>query len=138
MNKGDETVVTIAEKTVKNQTTAPPDLLIARNVKRCAIYIRVSTAEQRIEGWSLEAQEAGLRAEAEKKGWKVVGIYADEGKTARKRLKDRKAIHRLMDDVKAGLVDVILFKELDRWFRSISDFYKIQDILDVYGVEWFS
>ncbi len=98
----------------------------------------MSTAEQRVEGWSLEAQEAGLRAEAEKKGWKVVGVYADEGKTARKRLRDRKAIHRLMDDVKAGLVDVIIFKELDRWFRSISDFYKIQDILDAYGVEWFS
>ena len=139
MNKGDGTVVTIAEKAVTNNL--PPgaeDLLVARNVKRCAIYIRVSTAEQRIDGWSLEAQEAGLRAEAEKKGWKVVGIYADEGKTARKRLKDRKAIHRLVEDVKAGLVDVILFKELDRWFRSISDFYKIQDILDVYGVEWFS
>lgn len=107
-------------------------------VKRCAIYIRVSTAEQRVEGWSLEAQEAGLRAEAKKKGWKVVGVYADEGKSARKRLKDRKAIFRMMDDVKAGLVDVILFKELDRWFRSISDFYKIQDILDAHGVEWFS
>lgn len=107
-------------------------------VKRCAIYIRVSTAEQRVEGWSLEAQEAGLRAEAKKKGWKVVGVYADEGKSARKRLKDRKAIHRMMDDVKAGLIDVILFKELDRWFRSISDFYKIQDVLDQYGVEWFS
>ena len=108
------------------------------SVKRCAIYIRVSTAEQRIDGWSLEAQEAGLRAEAEKKGWKVVGVYADEGKTARKRLRDRKAIHQLMEDVKAGQVDVILFKELDRWFRSISDFYKIQDILDAYGVAWFS
>lgn len=91
-----------------------------------------------MEGWSLDAQEAGLRAEAEKKGWKVVGVYADEGKSARKRLKDRKAIHRLMDDVKAGLVDVIIFKELDRWFRSISDFYKIQDVLDQYGVEWYS
>ena len=133
---------TIAEKTVN--IYSPPlrepikIALTERTVKRCAIYIRVSTAEQRIEGWSLEAQEAGLRAEAEKKGWKVVGVYADEGKTARKRLKDRKAIHRLMDDVKDGLVDVILFKELDRWFRSISDFYKIQDILDQYGVEWFS
>lgn len=139
VNKGDETVVTIAEKTVsKNYPPGAEQLLVARNVKRCAIYIRVSTAEQRIDGWSLEAQEAGLRAEAEKRGWKVVGVYADEGKTARKRLKDRKAIHRLMDDVRAGLVDVILFKELDRWFRSISDFYKIQDILDVYGVEWVS
>ena len=70
--------------------------LLARNVLRCAIYIRVSTAEQRVEGWSLEAQESGLRAEAEKKGWKVVGVYADEGKTARKRLKDRKAIYQLV------------------------------------------
>lgn len=112
--------------------------LRSRKVLRCAIYIRVSTAEQRIEGWSLQAQEAGLRALAESRGWKVVGVYADEGKTARKRLKDRKAIHRLMDDVKAGLVDIIVFKELDRWFRSISDFYKIQDVLDVYGVDWYS
>ena len=131
-------MVSITENAVKNQTTAPPELLVARNVKSCAIYIRVSTAEQRVEGWSLAAQESGLRALAEAKGWKVVGVYADEGKTARKRLKDRRAIHRLMDDVRAGLVDVILFKELDRWFRSISDFYKIQDILDAYGVEWYS
>jgi DNA invertase Pin-like site-specific DNA recombinase len=112
--------------------------MVETAVRRCAIYIRVSTAEQRIEGWSLEAQEAGLRAEAKKRGWKVVGVYADEGKSARKRLRNRKAIHRLMDDVKEGLVDVILFKELDRWFRSISDFYKIQDILDATGVEWVS
>ncbi len=121
------------------ETALRPPMATPRvSIKRCAIYIRVSTAEQRIEGWSLDAQEAGLRAEAEKKGWKVVGIYADEGKSARKRLKDRKAIHRLMEDVKAGQVDVILFKELDRWFRSISDFYKIQDVLDQYGVEWYS
>lgn len=112
--------------------------LRARKVLRCAIYIRVSTAEQRIEGWSLQAQEAGLRKTAEAKGWKVVGVYADEGKTARKRLKDRKQIHRLMEDVQAGLIDVIIFKELDRWFRNVSDFYKIQDVLDACGVEWFS
>lgn len=131
-------MVSIAEKTVKNQTAAPPELLVARNVKRCAIYIRVSTAEQRIEGWSLQAQEANLRAYAEKMGWKVVGVYADAGKTARKRLKSRKEIHRLMADVQAGLIDVIIFKELDRWFRNVSDFYKIQDILDAHGVKWHS
>lgn len=121
-----------------NEDMAHLNRLRERKVLRCAIYIRVSTAEQRIEGWSLQAQEAGLRALAEAKGWKVVGLYADEGKTARKRLRDRKAIHRLIDDVKAGLVDIIVFKELDRWFRSISDFYKVQDILDAHGVEWFS
>ena len=107
-------------------------------VLRCAIYIRVSTAEQRIEGWSLDAQRSSLTAMAQAKGWKVVGVYADEGKSARKRLKERKEIHRLLDDVRAGLVDIILFKELDRWFRSVSDFYKVQDVLDAYGVTWCS
>lgn len=107
-------------------------------VKRCAIYIRVSTAMQRMEGWSLDAQRSSLEAFARAKGWKIVGIYADEGKTARKRLKGRKEIFRLLDDVRAGEVDVILFKELDRWFRSVSDFYKVQDVLDEYGVYWVS
>lgn len=110
----------------------------AGNVKRCAIYIRVSTAEQRVEGWSLEAQRASLAAFAQSKGWKVVGVYADAGKTARKRLKDRRAIFQLMEDVKAGQIDIILFKELDRWFRSVSDFYKVQDVLDECGVSWVS
>ena len=108
------------------------------NVKRCAIYIRVSTAMQRMEGWSLEAQRASLTAFAKAKGWKIVDVYADEGKSARKRLKGRKEIFRLLDDVRAGKIDVILFKELDRWFRSVSDFYKVQDVLDEYGVTWVS
>ena len=105
---------------------------------RCAIYIRVSTAMQRMEGWSLDAQRDSLTQLAEAKGWKVIGIYADEGKSARKRLKNRTEIFRLLDDVRAGLVDVILFKELDRWFRNVSDFYKVQDVLDQFDVSWFS
>lgn len=108
------------------------------DMKRCAIYIRVSTAMQRMEGWSLDAQRASLTAFAQSRGWKVIGIYADEGKSARKRLKDRKAIFKLLEDVQAGAVDVILFKELDRWFRNVSDFYKVQDILDAAGVTWIS
>lgn len=115
-----------------------PEMDIAHGVKRCAIYIRVSTAMQRMEGWSLDAQRAGLTATAKAKGWKVVDVYADEGKSARKRLKDRREIRRLIDDVKAGQIDVILFKDLDRWFRNISDFYRVQDVLDEYGVIWHS
>ena len=107
-------------------------------VKRCAIYIRVSTAMQRMEGWSLDAQRASLEAFAKARGWKVVDVYADEGKSARKRLKGRKEIFRLLEDVKARKIDVILFKELDRWFRSVSDFYRVQDVLDDYGVTWVS
>ena len=106
--------------------------------KRCAIYIRVSTSEQMMHGKSLEAQKEYLACYAEEHGMTPVGVYADEGKTARKELKKRKAIHALLEDVKAGKIDVILFWRLDRWFRNMSDFYKVQDILDAYGVSWIS
>ena len=111
---------------------------MSEKIKRCAIYIRVSTSEQMMHGKSLEAQREYLTAYAKDHGMIPVGVYADEGKTARKELKKRKAIHALLEDVKAGKIDVILFWRLDRWFRNMSDFYKVQDILDEYGVHWIS
>lgn len=111
---------------------------MSEKIKRCAIYIRVSTSEQMMHGKSLEAQREYLTAYAKDHGMIPVGVYADEGKTARKELKKRKAIHALLEDVKARKIDVILFWRLDRWFRNMSDFYKVQDILDEYGVYWIS
>lgn len=112
--------------------------MATQKILRCAIYIRVSTAEQMMHGKSLEAQKEYLVRYAKEYGMIVVGVYADEGKTARKELKKRKAIHSLLEDVKAGKIDVILFWRLDRWFRNMSDFYKVQDVLDEYGVRWIS
>ena len=89
-------------------------------------------------GKSLQAQQEYLERYARDNNMIVAGVYADEGKTARKELKKRKAIHSLLADVKAGKIDVIIFWRLDRWFRNLSDFYKVQDILDEYGVYWIS
>lgn len=111
---------------------------MTEKIKRCAIYIRVSTSEQFVRGKSLEAQREYLTSYASAHNMIPVGIYADKGKTARKELKKRKAIHALLEDVKAGKIDVILFWRMDRWFRNMSDFYKVQDILDEHGVRWIS
>lgn len=111
---------------------------MSEKIKRCAIYIRVSTAEQMMHGKSLQAQQEYLEHYAKEHNMTIVGVYADEGKTARKELKKRKAIHSLLQDVKAGKIDIILFWRLDRWFRNMSDFYKVQDILDEYNVHWVS
>lgn len=105
-------------------------------ILRCAIYIRVSSAEQVMHGKSLEAQLSFLTEYAEHQGWKVIGHFADEGKTARKELKRRKAIKELLDHVKNDEVDVVLFWKMDRWFRNVSDFYKVQDILDAHHCKW--
>lgn len=107
-------------------------------VLRCAVYIRVSTAEQAIHGKSLQAQREYLEKYATEHAMRIVGVYADEGQTARKELKKRKAIHALLDDVKADKIDVILFWKMDRWFRSVSDFYKVQDVLDAHNVKWIA
>lgn len=105
-------------------------------ILRCAIYIRVSSAEQVMHGKSLEAQLRFLTDYALGKGWKVIGHFADEGKTARKELKRRKAIKDLLEHVKCDEVDVILFWKMDRWFRNVADFYKVQDILDAHNCKW--
>ena len=103
--------------------------------RRAALYIRVSTEEQAKHGYSLEAQEKKLKAYSKEHGYKVADIYIDEGKSARKAYTKRPEFMRMMDDVKADKIDVILFIKLDRWFRNIYDYYKIQEILDAHGVQ---
>ena len=105
-------------------------------VRRAALYIRVSTDEQAKKGYSLPAQKEDLEEYAKKHGYVIAGYYIDDGKSARKKFTNRKEFMRMMEDVEAGKIDVILFIKLDRWFRSVADYYKIQEILDRNGVAW--
>ncbi|WP_434132691.1 recombinase family protein [Sporomusa sphaeroides] len=103
---------------------------------RAALYIRVSHEEQVLHGYSIEAQKQALTEYALKNHLHIVDYYIDEGQTARKSYSKRKEFVRLMEDVRAGNIDIILFIKLDRWFRSIRDYYKIQDILEKHNVNW--
>lgn len=105
-------------------------------VLRIALYIRVSTEEQARNGYSLSSQKERLYEYCKEKGYKVIGLYADEGKSARTKLRNRKELLRLVEDVKRNEIDRIIFWRLDRWFRNVADYYKIQEILDKYNVDW--
>ena len=105
-------------------------------MKRAALYIRVSTDEQARHGFSLGEQRADLERYAKERGYVVYDVYADEGITARKAVHRRKELQRLLDDVRAGNIDVVCFKCLDRWFRNIADYYAIDKVLTMYGVSW--
>ena len=48
----------------------------------------------------------------------------------------RPELKRLLDDVEAGNVDIVLFTKLDRWYRSVQEYFKTQEILDKHKVEW--
>ena len=105
---------------------------------KAAIYIRVSTADQAESGYSLQAQEALCRNYCAEHDYSVVGVYADEGKSASKALDKRTELLRLVADCELGKVDIIVFKDITRWSRSASAFYKVQDRLDKCKVPWIA
>ena len=105
-------------------------------IQRAGCYERVSTDEQAKFGYSIAAQKALLEEHSEKNGIKIVDHYMDDGVSAGKPLHKRPAMMRLIEDVKAGKIDVILFTRLDRWYRSTKYYYQVQDILDKCGVPW--
>lgn len=103
---------------------------------RAALYIRVSTEEQAVHGISLDAQKVALTEYAKKNNYEIIDYYEDEGISARKKIYRREAFQRLMTDVENGKIDIILFTKLDRWFRNIADYYKIQEKLEKCNVNW--
>ena len=60
----------------------------------------------------------------------------DAAVSARKKAAKRPELLRLLDDVKAGKIDMVVFTKLDRWFRNIAEYYKVQDILEANHVGW--
>jgi len=105
-------------------------------LKRVFLYVRVSTEEQAIHGLSIEAQTAALEEWARANGHKVVDLYIDAGISARKPAKKRPELQRLLADVQAGKGELVVFTKLDRWFRNIAEYYKVQEILERCHVDW--
>ena len=105
---------------------------------KAALYIRVSTTEQSMHGYSLAAQEALLRDYAETHDMTVFKVYADEGKSASKSLEKRTELLRLLDDAEKGLFQTILFKDVTRWSRNAAAYYKVQERLDACKVAWIA
>lgn len=109
---------------------------IAPALVRVALYIRVSGEEQKIKGLSLEAQQERLEEYAKERGWLITGIYIDAAKTARKNIHKRTEFQRMIESVKRNEVDILLFCRLDRWFRSVADYYKVMEILQAHNCDW--
>ncbi len=99
-------------------------------------YVRVSTEEQAIHGLSIEAQTAAVQNWARANGHKLVDVYVDAGISARKPASKRPELQRLLSDVREKRGDLIVFTKLDRWFRNIAEYYKVQEVLEAHHVDW--
>lgn len=110
--------------------------MTTNQILRVALYIRVSTEEQAMHGISLIAQEDSLVRYAQDRGYKIVGIYRDEGNSARKPVSKRPVMLQLLEDVKSGKIDRILFTKFDRWSRNVREYHNVQEILEAHNVTW--
>src|ERR1700751_3981015 len=110
-------------------------------VVRCAIYTRVST-DQGLEQHfnSLDAQydasQAYIRSKAHA-GWMLLPAKYDDGGFSGGNT-DRPALQRVLADVRAGKIDVIVVYKVDRLTRSLADFAKLVELFDQHNVSFVS
>jgi DNA invertase Pin-like site-specific DNA recombinase len=108
---------------------------------RCAIYTRVSTEnglEQEFNSLDnqREASEAYIRSQAHE-GWKLIRNRYDDGGFSGGSM-DRPALAKLLDDVRARRIDVIVVYKVDRLTRSLADFAKLVELFDEHDVSFIS
>ncbi len=108
---------------------------------RCAVYTRKSTDEGLEKEFnSLDAQRAACEAfitSQRSEGWVLVHDRYDDGGVSGGTL-ERPALRRLLADIEAGLVDVIVCYKVDRLSRSLMDFAKLVQTFDEHDVTFVS
>ncbi|MGE0776311.1 MAG: recombinase family protein, partial [Sphingomonadaceae bacterium] len=100
---------------------------------RCAVYTRKSTEDGLDQAFnSLDAQREACAAyivSQRHEGWTLIPDSYDDGGFSGGNM-ERPGLKRLLADVAAKKVDVIVIYKVDRLTRSLADFAKIVDVLD--------
>ena len=109
--------------------------------RRSAIYSRKSTEEGLEQAFnSLDAQReaCGPHVHSQRhEGWHLVKTAHDDDGFSGGSM-ERPALKRLMQDVSAGLADVIVVYKIDRLTRTLADFAKMVEVFDAGGVSFVS
>ena len=112
-----------------------------QTISRCAIYTRKSTEHNLDLAFnSLDAQreacEAYIKSQTHE-GWRLVADHYDDGGISGATL-DRPDVQRLLKDIAAGKIDIVVVSKVDRLTRSLADFAKLVDIFDRHKVSFVS
>jgi len=110
-----------------------------RKILRCAVYTRKSTEhglEQEFN--SLDAQreacEAYIKSQASQ-GWKALPQHYDDPAYSGGNL-DRPALKKLLREIEAGRIDVVVVYKIDRLTRSLADFAKLVETFDARSISF--
>src|SRR5438874_4391580 len=109
--------------------------------RRCAIYTRKSSEEGLEQEFnSLAAQreacEAYIRSQ-QHEGWLLARNRYDDGGFSGGNL-GRPAAQRLLTDIRAGRIDIVVVYKVDRLTRSLADFARLVELFDAQGVSFVS
>jgi DNA invertase Pin-like site-specific DNA recombinase len=108
---------------------------------RCAVYTRKSSEEGLdMEFNSLDAQREACEAyvaSQRSEGWVPVPDRYDDGGISGATL-ERPALKRLLRDVEAGLIDVVVVYKIDRLSRALTDFSRLVELFEANGVTFVS
>jgi DNA invertase Pin-like site-specific DNA recombinase len=99
-------------------------------MKRCALYMRVSTVDQHP-----ESQLYDLRSLAAQRGFQIVAEYTDRISGAKPK---RPGLDELMYNARQGKFDVVLVWAFDRMARSVRHFLELIDELNHRNIEFVS
>jgi DNA invertase Pin-like site-specific DNA recombinase len=110
-----------------------------RKFRRCAIYTRKSSEHGLEQDFnSLDAQreagEAYIKSQAHE-GWRLVKAQYDDGGISGGTL-ERPALQLLLQDIRAGKIDVVVAYKVDRLTRSLADFAKLVELFEAHGVSF--
>jgi DNA invertase Pin-like site-specific DNA recombinase len=108
---------------------------------RCAIYTRVSTDQGLDQEFNsldaqYEASSAYIKSQAHA-GWTLIKTRYDDGGYSGGST-DRPDLQRLLEDIRARRIDVIVVYKVDRLTRSLADFAKLVELFDAHGVSFVS
>lgn len=108
---------------------------------RCAIYTRKSSEEGLDQDFnSLDAQfeaAAAYIASQKHEGWKQASQRYDDGGISGGTL-ERPGLQKLLDDIKAGLIDMVVVYKIDRLTRSLADFAKLVERFEAQNCSFVS
>ncbi|MER8441569.1 recombinase family protein, partial [Mesorhizobium sp. M1393] len=108
---------------------------------RCAVYTRKSSEEGLdMEFNSLDAQREACEAyvaSQRAEGWVLVPDRYDDGGISGATL-ERPGLKRLLRDVDAGLVDVVVVYKIDRLSRALTDFSRLVELFEANNVTFVS
>jgi site-specific DNA recombinase len=108
-------------------------------IRRCAVYTRKSSEEGLEQDFNSlhaqrEASEAFIKSQ-QGEGWKLVKTAYDDGGLSGGNM-ERPALQRLLEDIRHGLIDVVVVYKVDRLTRSLADFAKMVEVFDAQGVSF--